>query len=334
MQRFDVRDGGAAHQRAIAAAVGALSRGTLVAVPTETVYGLAADATQAQAVAGIYAAKGRPSFNPLIAHVSGIDMAAAHGELSPIAEQLVESFWPGPLTLVVPRRANAAPGIAPIADLVTAGLETIALRMPANAVTLEVIRRLGRPIAAPSANRSGGISATSADDVVAELGASVAVVLDDGPSPVGVESTILMLADGPPRLLRPGGVPRSAIEQVLGEPLTETCGVVEDPERPLAPGMLTSHYAPNARVRLDAKHVEAGEAFLGFGPGAPEGLDKAAARANLSETGDIVEAACNLFRLMRELDRSGAAAIAVAPVRGGGLAEAIRDRLNRAAAPR
>ncbi|MDR3376596.1 MAG: L-threonylcarbamoyladenylate synthase [Ancalomicrobiaceae bacterium] len=335
MQRFDLKDGGVpSRERAITAAVAALDRGRLVAVPTETVYGLAADATNAPAVAGIYAAKGRPSFNPLIAHVCDIDMAMAHGILSPLARQLAGTFWPGPLTLVVPRRVGAEASVASIADLVTAGLETIALRMPANGVTLDVIRRLGRPIAAPSANRSGGISATSADDVIAELGPSVSVVLDDGASPVGVESTIVLLAEAAPRLLRPGGVPREAIERAIGQPLADNDHEPDDPQRPLAPGMLTSHYAPNARVRLDVTALEPGEAFLGFGPFFPEGLDKAVASANLSATGNVVEAACNLFRLLRELDRSGAAAIAVAPVPGGGLAEAIRDRLGRAAAPR
>lgn len=314
---------------AITTAAGALRRGELVAIPTETVYGLAADATQPLAVAGIYAAKGRPSFNPLIAHVADRAMADEHGIFDALSRRLADAFWPGPLTLVVPRRPTSA-----VADIVTAGLETLALRMPDNAVTRDLIRAVGRPIAAPSANRSGGISATSAADVVAELGDKVSVILDDGASPVGVESTILMIDQGVPRLLRPGGIARGAIEAVLGRPLVGLDTETEGTDRPLAPGMLTSHYAPNASVRLEANEVRHGEAWLGFGPRVPSDVQKAIAVANLSATGDLIEAAANLFRLLRLLDRSGATTIAVAPIPAEGLGEAIRDRLTRAAAPR
>ena len=314
---------------ALAAAVRALGEGRLVGIPTETVYGLAADATDGPAVAGIYAAKGRPSFNPLISHVADLAMAEIHGQFSVEARQLAAAFWPGPLTLVVPRR----PG-SDVCDLVTAGLDTLALRVPNNRPTLDLIRRFGRPIAAPSANRSGRISPTTAADVVADLGDRVAVVLDAGPCQVGLESTIVMFADGRPTLLRPGGVPREALEAVLGTPLADPVLTGSDHAQPLAPGMLTSHYAPRAAVRLEARDIAPGEAFLGFGGLVPEGLSGAVAFADLSPAGDLGEAAANLFRLLRQLDASGASAIAVAPVPGDGLGEAIRDRLTRAAAPR
>jgi len=345
MKRFDLNTLGEAGWRgAITAAAGALRRGDLVAVPTETVYGLAADATNARAVAGIYAAKGRPSFNPLIAHVTDLAMAERHGLFNAEAKALAVAFWPGPLTMVVPKRAGS-----PVVDLVTAGLDTLALRVPDNAATSALIATLGAPDAAPSAHRSGGISATSADDVIAELGDRVAIILDDGPSLVGLESTIVLLTDGPARLLRPGGCPRAAIEAVLGYALVDGAGEggageavggeAGDGEgrgdpRPLAPGMLTSHYAPRAAVRLDAVALAPGEAWLGFGPGAPAGLTPATPQANLSPSGDPIEAAATLFRSLRQLDASGAHTIAVAPIAGDGLAEAIRDRLARAAAPR
>lgn len=314
---------------AIVAASGALRRGELVAIPTETVYGLAADATNATAVAGIYAAKGRPSFNPLIAHVSDRAMADAHGIFDELSTKLADAFWPGPLTLVVPKRPESN-----VADLVTAGLDTLAIRMPKTEATLDLIRAVGRPIAAPSANRSGGISPTSAADVIAELGDKVSVILDNGPSPVGVESTIVMIDGVSARLLRPGGVPRAAIEAVIGQPLVAPEGGETNDETPLAPGMLTSHYAPNAFVRLDAAEVLPGEAWLGFGPGKPHGIGDAVATANLSPSGNLIEGAANLFRLLRALDRTGARTIAVAPIPGDDMGEAIRDRLVRAAAPR
>ena len=315
-------------EAAIAAAVLALEAGRLVGLPTETVYGLGADATDGRAVAAIYAAKGRPSFNPLIAHVPDLAGAERHGVFDATARRLAEAFWPGPLTLVVPKRPES-----PISDLASAGLETIGLRVPANEVTREILARFGRPVAAPSANRSGRVSPTSASDVVAELGEAVAEVIDTGPTEVGVESTIVAVLDGTPRLLRPGGVTRAAIEAVIGGPLAEE-GPLTDDAAPLAPGMLSSHYAPGATVRLDATVVEPGEALIAFGPRRPEGWERSAAVFDLSPTGDLAEAAANLFRALRDLDAAGATTIAVAPIPAEGLGEAIVDRLRRAAAPR
>lgn len=334
MEIFDLADA-AARERAIAAAVAALSAGGLVALPTETVYGLGADATDGRAVAAIYAAKGRPSFNPLIAHVPDLAAAEGHGIFDETARRLATAFWPGPLTLVVPKRPESA-----IADLVTAGLDSVGLRVPAPAVTRAILARFGRPVAAPSANRSGRISPTRAADVAEDLGEKVAVIVDAGPCPVGVESTIVACLDGRARLLRPGGVPRAAIEAVIGRPLDDVA--VEDVAvdearagaRPLAPGLLTSHYAPRARVRLDVERVAPGEALLTFAGRRPPGTDEAGAIVDLSRSGDLAEAASRLFGALRDLDRSGAASIAVVPLPGEGLGEAIVDRLRRAAAPR
>lgn len=316
---------------AIAAAVAALARGALVALPTETVYGLGADATDGRAVAAIYAAKGRPSFNPLIAHVADLAGAEAHGVFSATARSLAEAFWPGPLTLVVPKRPDS-----PISDLATAGLDSIGLRVPAPAVTRAILAGFGRPVAAPSANRSGRVSPTSAQDVIEELGESVAEVIDIGPSPVGVESTIVAVLDEVPVLLRPGGVPRAAIEAVLGRRLADPAPAVEAraDTAPLAPGMLTSHYAPRALVRLDAREVRPGEALMTFAGLRPPGSDGAKAVFDLSPSGDLAEAASRLFRALRELDGLGATGIAVVPIPTEGLGEAIADRLRRAAAPR
>lgn len=318
----------AERQAAIAAAVAALAAGRLVGLPTETVYGLGADATDGRAVAAIYAAKGRPSFNPLIAHVPDLASAERHGIFDDRARALARAFWPGPLTLVVPKRPDS-----PIADLASAGLDSIGLRVPAEATTREILARFGRPVAAPSANRSGRVSPTRAADVVEELGEAVAEVIDAGPTPVGVESTIVALLDGPARLLRPGGVPREAIEAVIGEPLADEPPPTDDAV-PIAPGMLSSHYAPNARVRLDAGEVAAGEALITFGPTLPKGAESATAIFDLSPSGDLAEAAANLFRALRELDSGGARSIAVTPIPAEGLGEAIVDRLRRAAAPR
>lgn len=306
--------------------VTALRAGGLVGVPTETVYGLGADATNPAGVAAIYAAKGRPTFNPLIAHAADLAGAEAHGVFDADARALAEAFWPGPLTLVVPRRADSrvAPGAL-------AGLATIAIRVPDSPAVRRLAARLGAPLAAPSANRSGRVSPTSADDVVAELGAALAFVIDGGPCRIGVESTIVGLTGGAPVLLRPGGLPREAIEAVLGRPLLVP-GV--DPDRPSAPGQLASHYAPQAAVRLEAEEVRRGEALLAFGPLLLPGAEHAAAIRNLSTTGDLAEAAANLFAMLRALDESGAAVIAVAPIPAGGLGDAVRDRLARAAAPR
>lgn len=310
----------------LAAAVAVLARGGLVAVPTETVYGLAADATNPAAVATIYAAKGRPSKNPLIVHCADLAEADRHGIVAGEARRLAEAFWPGPLTLVVPRR----PG-SPVAAAVTGGLDTVALRVPDAAVVAALARALGRPLAAPSANRSGRVSATDADAVVAELGGAVDLIIDGGPSAIGVESTIVAVDAGGASLLRAGGLAAEAIEAVLGAPLIRP---QSDGERPTAPGQLASHYAPRAALRLEATDVRPGEALLAFGRRLPPGTDAAVAVFQLSERGDVAEAARNLFAGLRTLDASGAATIAVMALPAGGLGEALADRLGRAAAPR
>ncbi len=251
-------------------------------------------------------------------------MARRYGELDRRAERLVETFWPGPLSIVVPLAKEA-----PVHPLVTAGLSTIALRAP-RGVAHDVIAAFGGALSAPSANRSGRLSATRAEHVIDDLGDAVALVLDAGPCTVGLESTIVSLAGATPTLLRPGGVAAEAIEATLGAKLLRaTAG---DPVT--APGMLQSHYAPHLPVRLDAVSVAADEALLAFGPAPIEGAEKAVAARNLSASGDLVEAAANLFAFLAELERSGASAIAVAPIPGAGLGEAINDRLTRAAAPR
>jgi L-threonylcarbamoyladenylate synthase len=307
----------------IACAVATLAAGGIAALPTETVYGLAADAGNGLALAKVFAAKARPSFNPLICHVSGFEMALSFGIFDPLSELLAKAFWPGPLTLVVPLREGAE-----IHPLATAGLETVALRAPRGVVS-EIITLLGRPIAAPSANTSGRISATTARAVTDDLGASVPLVLDGGRSPVGLESTIVKVEDGRVRLLRPGGVPVEEIESVLGFALVRTAGGGIE-----APGMLESHYAPNAKLRLNVDRVFPGEALLAFGPRRAAGAANTQWKLNLSEAGDLTEAAANLFAHLLALDRSGAGAIAVEPVPMRGLGEAINDRLARAAAPR
>jgi L-threonylcarbamoyladenylate synthase len=311
---------------ALAAAVAVLARGGLVAVPTETVYGLAADATNPAAVAAIYAAKGRPSKNPLIVHCADLAEADRHGILEADARRLAEAFWPGPLTLVVRRR----PG-SPVAAAVTAGLDTVALRVPDAPVVAALARALGRPLAAPSANRSGRVSATDADAVVAELAGAVDLVIDGGPSAIGVESTIVAVDAAGARLLRAGGLPADAIEAVLGIPLARP---LADTERPTAPGQLASHYAPRAALRLEVADVRPGEALLAFGRRLPPGADAAVAVFQLSERGDVAEATRNLFAGLRALDATGAATIAVMPLPDAGLGEALADRLARAAAPR
>lgn len=314
-------------QAAMERALALLEAGEVVAIPTETVYGLAGDATSGTAVARIFEAKGRPRFNPLIAHVSDMAMAERIGVFDPLSRRLAEKFWPGPLTLVLPLREGA--GIHP---LVTAGLATIALRMP-RGFGGELIARLGRPLAAPSANSSGRISATSAQAVAADLGERIRLVVDGGPTPVGLESTIVKAeSDGTLRLLRPGGIAAGEIEAVAGTALRRGAAGVQAAVQ--SPGMLASHYAPNASVRLDATEVRPGEALLAFGPRRAAGWRQAAAVENLSESGDLREAASRLFSALQALDRSGAATIAAEPVPGEGLGEAINDRLSRAAAPR
>lgn len=294
-----------------------LRAGGLVAFPTETVYGLGADASNPRAVAAIYEAKGRPSFNPLIAHVPSLKEAERHAKLPARARALAEAFWPGPLTLVAERLPESS-----VAELACAGLATIALRAPAHPVAQALLHAFGGPIVAPSANRSGHVSATRAVHVREDLGDRVALVLEGGQSEIGLESTIIAVsADGRATLLRPGAIERAEIEAVTG-PLAAAGAKIS------APGMMESHYAPRARLRLDAASPHAGEAYLAFGAPAPEG------GLTLSESGDLGEAAANLYAHLRALDASGAAVIAVAPIPARGLGEAIRDRLARAAAPR
>ena len=314
-----------AGQTAVSEAARSLASGKLVAFPTETVYGLGADATNGEAIARLYRAKGRPAFNPLIAHVHDLRAARAIARFSPLAEKLAAAFWPGPLTLVLPRTADCN-----VVDLATAGLTTIAVRVPAHPIALDILRGIGRPVVAPSANISGHVSPTAADHVLSDLAGRIDLIVDGGPTSVGVESTIVACLDQP-LLLRAGGVTRTAIEALLGQPLGDAEHDSGD-EQPLAPGMLTSHYAPNARVRLHATEVGPDEALLAFGAVAIAGVDKAAAMMNLSPAGDLIEAAANLFRCLRELDGTGATRIAVMPIPDEGLGEAINDRLRRAAA--
>ena len=319
---FDMKTAAAA---GIAAACAALDRGELVAMPTETVYGLAADAANAEAVGRIFLAKGRPRFNPLIAHFASLADARRYADFSPEAEHLAAAFWPGPLTMVLPKKPDA-----PLADLVTAGLDTVAVRLPAHPVAHALLSAFGRPVAAPSANRSGHVSTTTAAHVATDLGRNVSVILDAGPTLIGLESTIVGLAGDRPQLLRAGGIASQDIAEVLG---TDLALAEADDHAPAAPGMLTSHYAPVAKVRLEATAVRPGEALLAFGPDLPADTGNAIAVVNLSPGGDTTEAAVHLFSALRELDRR-ATAIAVMPIPDEGLGEAINDRLRRAAAPR
>jgi len=315
-----------ANEAAVASAARCLAEGGLVAFPTETVYGLGADATNPQAIARLYQAKGRPAFNPLIAHVSDLEAGMRLARFDARAIALARAFWPGPLTLVLPKTKDC-----PVADLATAGLDTIAIRVPAHPVAREILRAFGGPVVAPSANLSGHVSPTTAAHVQSDLAGRIDLIVDGGAVAVGVESTIVGCFDAP-MLLRPGGVPRGEIERVLGRTLLqppEDADSVTD--QPLAPGMLASHYAPRTRVRLNAERVEAGEALLAFGSGAIPGVDAATVVMNLSARGDLNEAAANLFGYLRALDLSGARAIAVMPVPHHGLGEAINDRLRRAA---
>jgi L-threonylcarbamoyladenylate synthase len=318
----------AAKPEAIADAARCLASGGLVAFPTETVYGLGADASNGVAVARLYAAKGRPSFNPLIAHVYDLAAARRLAFFDPAAEQLAEAFWPGPLTLVLRKRANG-----PMAELATAGLDSIAVRVPAHDVARGLLNEVGRPVVAPSANRSGHLSPTTAQHVLADLGGRIDLIVDGGATAVGVESTIVACLDEP-LLLRPGGLPREDIERVLARKLAEAPAGALDPEAPLAPGLLASHYAPRTKLRLGATDVRPGEALLAFGPTLPPGAEVSQMVVNLSQSGDLVEAASNLFSGLRTLDAANVASIAVMPVPADGLGEAINDRLSRAAAPR
>ncbi len=293
-----------------------LVQGRLVSFPTETVYGLGADATIESAVKAIYAAKGRPSFNPLIAHVSSVEMAKDYVEWSEVADVLASAFWPGPLTLVLPLKPNSA-----IAPTVTAGLETLAIRLPAHPLAQQVLEHTGRPVAAPSANPSGRISPTTAAHVFEGLNGKVDVILDGGPCDVGLESTIVGLAPIP-TVLRPGSITENDLETVLGHPMTH----YQDGSHISAPGQMLSHYAPNAEVRLNADTFSQDELKLGFGAMECD--------LNLSEGGDLDEAARNLFSMLRQLDKNGQGTIAVAPIPNHGIGVAINDRLKRAAAPK
>ncbi len=314
----------------IGAAAALLLEGALVAFGTETVYGLGADATNDRAVAAIFEAKGRPHFNPLICHYADADAAFVHVADLPLARELAAAFWPGPLTLVLPRRITC-----PVALLAGAGLDTLAVRVPAHPVALALLRQAGRPVAAPSANRSGQVSPTTAAHVFAGLGGRIAAVLDSGPCPVGVESTVLDLTGPRPFLLRPGGVPAEALEALIGPVQRGVTPRAAEATRTLrSPGLLVSHYAPTLPVRLDASSVGADEALLAFGPP----LSGAGALFQLSVTGDLSEAASRLFTGLRQLDAEGGlrglARIAAMKVPAHGLGAAINDRLGRAAAPR
>jgi L-threonylcarbamoyladenylate synthase len=312
-----------ADRDAIAAAARVLADGGLVAFPTETVYGLGADATNGEAIARLYAAKGRPRFNPLIAHVTDAEAALSVARFSDDARRLAEAFWPGPLTLVLPKADGC-----PVSELATAGLDSIAVRVPAHPVARDLLKAFGGPVVAPSANQSGHLSPTTAEHVRADLDGRVDLILDGGATNVGIESTIVSCLEMP-TLLRPGGLPREDIERALGHALLDLEQPMSD-EAPLAPGMLASHYAPRTPLRLSARDVRASEALLAFGPNAPPALHT----LNLSASGDLVEAAANLFSHLRTLDASGAHIIAVMRIPNEGLGEAINDRLARAAAPR
>ncbi len=307
-----------------------LLAGDLVAFPTETVYGLGADATSNTAVASIFAAKGRPHFNPLICHYPDVAAAFRHVDATALATTLAEAFWPGPLTMVLPRRVTC-----PVALLAGAGLDTLAVRVPAHPVALALLREVGRPIAAPSANRSGSVSPTTADHVLDGLEGRIAAVVDGGPCPVGVESTVLDLSGAQPFLLRPGGLTAEVIEALIGpigRPITPA--EAEQSRSLRSPGLLVSHYAPSLAVRLNATDIAADEALLAFGPPLPG----AGATFDLSRAADPVEAASRLFEGLRWLDREGTRlglrGIAVMAVPDAGLGAAINDRLQRAAAPR
>jgi L-threonylcarbamoyladenylate synthase len=309
----------------VARAAALIRAGRLVAFPTETVYGLGGDATSDTATAAIFAAKGRPRFNPLIVHVADLDQARALVGMSPQARLLADRFWPGPLTLVLPRRPDCAASL-----LCSAGLDSLAVRVPRHPLALALLKAAGRPIAAPSANRSGRISPTRPEHVIDELGGRIDMILDGGPCDVGVESTVVDLTGDQPKLLRPGGVAAEALEAILGSLARPAASPADDDAR-LSPGLLASHYAPGLAVRLDAEAPLPGEAFLGFGP-VPPGIR--APDLQLSAAGDTQEAAARLFASLRALDRPPFTAIAVMPIPETGLGAAVNDRLRRAAAPR
>ena len=317
----------AADASGIDEAVRILGAGGLVAFPTETVYGLGADATNAEAVARLYDAKERPAFNPLIAHVAHVAAAREIGRFNETAQRLAEKFWPGPLTLVLPALPDCA-----VCDLARAGLDTVALRVPAHPLAHPLLKTFGKPVVAPSANRSGHVSPTTADHVMTDLRGRIDAVLDGGPTLFGLESTILDCAGERLSLLRPGTIPRNLIEAAIDMAVDDAPS--HEGDAPSAPGQLASHYATRAKVRLDVREVQPGEALLAFGPARPIGAERAAFVLDLSPAGDLIEAAANLFAHLRALDATDVHCIAVAPIPNHGLGEAIRDRLMRAAAPR
>jgi L-threonylcarbamoyladenylate synthase len=312
-----------ASDQAIAEAAERLRAGRLVAFPTETVYGLGADATNGTAVAGIFAAKNRPRFNPLIVHVPSLIEAERLVVFCDVSHALAAAFWPGALTLVLPKR----PG-CPVADLTTAGLDTLAIRVPSHPLATMILRAAGVPVAAPSANRSGRVSPTRAEHVAADMADQDVLIVDGGSAPLGVESTVVAVQAGKVIMLRPGGVTAEDIARVTGQPIERS---LHAQAKPLSPGQLASHYAPRADVRLEATNIAAGEALLAFGADVPEHDGPS---VNLSVRGDLKEAAANFFAALRTLDASGAATIAVMPIPRTELGEAINDRLQRAAAPR
>jgi L-threonylcarbamoyladenylate synthase len=316
-----IRQAGSA---ALDEAGGLLRAGQLVAFPTETVYGLGADATNGEAVARIFSAKGRPNFNPLIVHVSDLAAAARLGHFPENARKLAAKFWPGPLTLVVIRKVNSG-----ISELVSAGLPSLALRVPDHPIAQALLRSAQRPLAAPSANRSGHVSATRAEHVADDLAGKVSMILDGGATEHGLESTVVEATGDSLVLLRSGSISVEAIEEVIGQKILRPSST--STMKPNSPGQLESHYAPRAAIRMNAFQVDPGEALLAFGPSEPS---TAGPKINLSPTGDLIEAAANLFAALRELDATGAAAIAVMPIPIFGIGEAINDRLQRAAAPR
>ncbi|MBB5073505.1 L-threonylcarbamoyladenylate synthase [Bartonella callosciuri] len=305
-------------------AVALLEQGRLVALPTETVYGLAGDATNERAVSSIFSMKRRPQFNPLIAHVSSIDMAERYVKIDFLSRRLMEVFWPGPLTLVLPLKAQHN-----IHPLTTSGLNTLAVRFPESCFA-KVVQCFGRPLAAPSANQSGRLSPTSAKAVLESLGESVPLILDGGACKIGLESTIIKVCGEGIYLLRPGGLAAEEIEEIAGLSLKR----IDQRAAIEAPGMLKSHYAPNASIRLNVKEVKSGEALLAFGRKRIIGVENAVSVLNLSESGQLEEAASHLFQYMRELDSFKVRSIAVEPIPSYGLGEAINDRLIRAAAPK
>ena len=307
-------------------ALSLLIDGKIIAVPTETVYGLAADATNDKACQAIFKAKGRPSFNPLISHFSSIDEIQTHGEFNTDAKTLAAKFWPGPLTIVVPKLKSSS-----ISSICTAELATVAIRIPASPVLRALAAHLNVPLAAPSANSSGKISPTTSQDVVDELGEQVAMIIDAGPTSIGIESTVISCVEDKPILLRAGGIPTSELEEALNKKIAKN---TINNQSPISPGMLSSHYAPNSSVRLNATQIDFDEALLAFGPDLPANSNHCCGVYNLSKSADLREAASKLYSGLRTLDRLRSKSIAVMPIPTTGLGEAINDRLLRAAAPK